>query len=141
MTYHTPKHGTKFTKHTHQDQESRCTPTGSSTRTAGQADHAVVTRLTDHRQSCPESRDQTSQPITQDPSLDSRIELRALDIDIADLSRSEDIRHARHGFTDEHDKQRQDQCSVDGELEGVDPEESDGWRSADVRERPVACEA
>ena len=140
MTYHTPKHRAKLPKHTHQDEESRRTPASPPTRTARQADHAVIPRLTDHRQSRPKRRNQTPQSITQNPSLNPRIELRALNINITDLSRGKDIRHARHGLADKHDEERQDQRAVDRELEGVHPEEGDGWCGADVGERPVACQ-
>jgi len=70
--------------------------------------------------------------------LDPTVELRAFDVDVGDFGCGEDVGHAGDGFADEHDEEGEDEGAVDGEFEGVDPEEGDYWCGVDVFAGPVA---
>ncbi|KAK8002517.1 hypothetical protein PG989_002236 [Apiospora arundinis] len=66
-----------------------------------------IQSIPDYRKPSPLSADQATEAITENTLLESRIELDALNVNIADLGRGKDVQHGRNHTTDEYDQQRQ----------------------------------
>jgi hypothetical protein len=81
--------------------------------TGGEAVVRLQVRLPDHWRARSQGADEAAYTVTQDTTLNPRVELGALDINIANLSGGEDVRHAGHGLADKHDEQWQYQSTVD----------------------------
>ncbi|KAH3671077.1 hypothetical protein OGAPHI_000788 [Ogataea philodendri] len=125
-------------KHSHDNQEEAAPVSNGSGCALGDGDDTVVLGKGGHWGHGHQSGDDTIETVGKHTSLDSGLVQRTLDVCSGHITGGGDISDCFHHQHDVARQKRQHNGTINGEFEGVDPHEGDGWSSVDVVVREVA---
>eukprot|EP00960_Hanusia_phi_P059022 764054-Hanusia_phi.AAC.2 len=104
-----------------------------------QGNHAIVLRERRVGRSGEQAGDEGAEAVSKEPSLHPAVEHLSIRLLLGSLRRRRDVSYGLNGRDDVADEQGHEGWSVDGEGEGVDPEEGDPWSTLDpvLRHEPL----